>query len=159
VARLSVVDVGNVKPLIPKRWKSPNDREQHEQSERAREIQCHARAATGHTADAVGREAEREHRTEQQSAEARVRRVVRVLDAVVRRDRAQHRRREGYTCHREQHPLTTELAQAEHEQRRPDEIELLFDRERPEVFQDGRAARVLKVGAVGDDLPPVCSCS
>ena len=82
-------------------------------------------------------------------------RVVRGVDAAARDDRHQHRRRERDAEHRAEHALAAELAQPEHQQRRPQQVELLFDRERPEVLQQRGPAGLRRVRLVRDDQPPV----
>ena len=46
-------------------------------------------------------------------------------------------------------------AQQEKGEKRPDEIELLLDREGPQVLEERRSTDRLEVRSIGDDIPPV----
>ena len=81
---VAVVDVGNVKPWMPKRCSTPNDASRTSSPTHAGDVEREARPAAGYAADAVRREVERERGAEQQAGQPRERGVVREVDADVR---------------------------------------------------------------------------
>ena len=129
--------------------------EQHEQPEPTDGVERQARTPTGLTADAVRRERERERGTEQQAREPREGRVVREVDAAVRKESECDRRRDPDAHNRPEHAPAAEPAEPEHQQERPRQVVLLLDRERPEMLQEFRPSGFDEVRAAGDDLPPV----
>jgi hypothetical protein len=102
-----------------------------------------------------GREGER--RTHEQRAGVRVTAVVRAVWIRVRLEqpRHHHRRYDDADERDPQRPEPTARPEAQDEDKRPKEVELLLDRKRPQVLKQRGPAQLLEVRPVPDDLRPV----
>jgi len=82
-----------------------------------------------------------------------------VEDAVrirrVEQERHQQARRDRSGDHPDQQATMAEAGHAGREGERPEQVELLLDRQRPEVAEQRRARELLEVGLVAEDQVPV----
>ena len=143
----------------------PDHDRDHQQAEDAEAVEHVARLRGDPAAEAAARPDHRQRRAEQQAAGAGVGAVVdprgvegRVVEDrhLDRRDQRQRDRqqRQPRPDPRGQRPLVHEL-DPEQQQEGPEDVELLLDRERPEVVERFFRREAGEVGDVAEDLLPV----
>ncbi len=124
----------------------------------ARQPQRPARPGWGPAVGARRRQPdERERRPDQQPRGMGIRAVVETRRIDVRRveDRHPERRPDRQADRDRERATSTEDRQPEHEEERPEDVELLLHGQRPEMLEQRRPRRILEVRVLADDQEPV----